>query len=76
MGSEDFPDLFDTLKGIPYTFMLIGVAPPEVYAKAKAEGKPVPYSNHNPDFFVDLNAIPLGAKVNAVAAFALLQNAK
>lgn len=76
MGSEDFPDLFDTLKGVPYTFMLIGVAPPEVYAKAKAEGKPVPYSNHNPDFFVDLNAIPLGAKVNAVAAFALLQNAK
>ena len=52
--------------------MLVGVAPPDMFAEARAAGKPFPYSNHNPDFFVDLAAIPIGAKVNAVAALSVL----
>jgi hypothetical protein len=32
----------------------------------------LPYANHNPNFFVGLDANPLGAKVNKVAALALL----
>lgn len=71
MGSEDFQEAFRPLN-TPYAFMLIGVAPPELFAKAQAAGKPFPYANHNPDFFVDLAAIPIGAKVNAVAVLSIL----
>jgi hypothetical protein len=28
--------------------MLVGVAPPALFAKTQAAGKPFPYSNHNP----------------------------
>ena len=31
-----------------------------------------PFANHNNDFVVDLAAIPLGTRVNTVAALALL----
>jgi amidohydrolase len=71
MGSEDFQEAFQSLK-TPYAFLLIGVAPPEAFAKAVAEGRPFPYSNHNPDFFVDLAAIPIGAKVDTVAVLSVL----
>ena len=71
MGSEDFQEAFKPLN-TPYDFMLIGVAPPDMFAKAQAAGKPFPYSNHNPDFFVDLAAIPIGAKVGAVAVLSIL----
>jgi hippurate hydrolase len=72
MGSEDFQEAFTPL-GTPYVFMLVGVAPPEMFAKAQAAGLPFPYSNHNPDFFVDLAAIPLGTKANVVAALSLMR---
>lgn len=72
MGSEDFQEAFATLDKLPYAFVLIGVAPPELYAKAQAAGRPFPYANHNPDFFVDLAAIPIGAKVNTVTVLSLL----
>jgi amidohydrolase len=71
MGSEDFQEVFYAAK-VPYVFLLIGVAPPEQFAAAQKAGRPFPYSNHNPDFFVDLPAIPLGAKINTTAALALL----
>jgi amidohydrolase len=71
MGSEDFQELFADMK-VPYTFVLVGVAPSELYAKAQAAGRPVPYANHNADFFVDLAAIPIGAQVNTVLALAVM----
>jgi len=71
MGSEDFQELFKSLN-TPYVYILVGVAPPELFAKAQAEGRQFPYSNHNPDFFVDLAAIPIGAKVDTVAALSIL----
>jgi hippurate hydrolase len=74
MGSEDFQEAFAPLK-TPYVFLLVGVAPPELFAKARAAGQMFPYSNHNPDFFVDLSAIPVGAKANTVAALSLLKKA-
>jgi hippurate hydrolase len=76
MGSEDFQEAFRPLGKVPYAFILVGVAPPELFAKALAEGRPVPYANHNPDFFVDLAAIPIGAKVDAVAALSILARAQ
>ena len=71
MGSEDFQEAFKPLN-TPYAFMLVGAAPPDMFAKAQAAGKPFPYANHNPDFFVDLAAIPIGAKVNTVAVLSVL----
>lgn len=71
MGSEDFQEAFNSLK-TPYAFLLVGVAPPDMVARAQAAGQQFPYSNHNPDFFVDLAAIPAGAKVNAIAALSVL----
>ena len=71
MGSEDFQEAFGST-GTPYAFFLIGVAPPDLFAKARAAGRPFPFANHNPDFFVELSAIPIGAKVGAVAALSIL----
>jgi hippurate hydrolase len=75
MGSEDFQELYVPLK-TPYVLLLIGVAPVDLVQQALKEGKPVPYSNHNPDFFVDLAAIPIGTKVDVVAALSLLARPK
>ena len=44
------------------------------WAAPRAAGKLFPYSNHNPDFFVDLAAIPVGAKVDTVMALSILAN--
>ena len=41
MGSEDFQEAFKSLN-TPYAFMLVGVAPPELFAKAQAVGKSIP----------------------------------
>ncbi|NRD34693.1 amidohydrolase [Shewanella sp. DC2-4] len=72
MGSEDFQEAFNTLN-VPYVFMLVGVAPMEQFTAARAKGLPFPYANHNPNFFVDLNSIPVGARVNTVAALSVLR---
>lgn len=71
MGSEDFQDVFVETK-TPYVYLLIGVAPVAMFQAAQKAGRPFPYSNHNPDFFVDLDAVPLGAKIDTVAALSLL----
>lgn len=71
MGSEDFQDVFVETQ-TPYVYLLIGVAPVAMFQAAQKAGRPFPYSNHNPDFFVDLDAVPLGAKIDTVAALALL----
>lgn len=71
MGSEDFQEAFAGTE-IPYTFILIGIAPPDMFAAAQKAGRQFPFANHNPDFFVDLPAIPEGTKIDTVAALALL----
>jgi len=71
MGSEDFQEAF-TPTSTPYTFLLIGIADPGRFAAAKKAGRPFPFANHNNDFVVELAAIPLGTRINTVAALALL----
>jgi len=71
-GSEDFPVLFHGLVGTKAIYDFIGIADPDVFAAAKAEGKEFPFSNHQPTFVVDLDAIPLGAKVASVMTMELL----
>jgi len=71
-GSEDFPMLLHGLKGVKATYLFLGTASPEAMAKAKKEGKPIPFSNHQPTFLVDLNAIPLGAKIGSIMVMELM----
>ncbi|MEN2786947.1 amidohydrolase [Sphingomonas qilianensis] len=71
MGSEDYQEVMDAAR-VPYVFLLIGVAPVDQFKAALAAGRSAPYSNHNPDFFVDLAAIPIGAKADTIAALSLL----
>ena len=61
-GSEDVHLLIGPNTGVPFTFLIVGVADPAVYAAAVKEGKPFPYSAHNPNFVVDPKAIPVGTK--------------
>jgi hippurate hydrolase len=61
--------MFQTLSR---TVLRIGVAPPELIAAARKLGRLFPCSNHNPDYFVELVAVTLGAQINTDAALALL----
>ena len=72
-GSEDVHLLKGDNEDVLVDYAFIGIADPQLYAQAKAEGKKVPFSNHNPDFQVDLDAIPLGTKVVSVMTLELLQ---
>jgi hippurate hydrolase len=72
MGSEDFPHLVIENARHRYLFLLVGTAKPEHFQKAQAEGKLVPYANHNPDYQVDLDAIALGTKIGVTSLMAFL----
>ena len=71
-GSEDVHLLLGPYQNVPFTFLVVGVADPALFAKAQAEGKQFPYAAHNPGFLVDLTAIPEGTKVATVAMLDLL----
>lgn len=73
-GSEDAHLLKGDYETIEFGFVFVGVAEPTLFVQAQAEGKTVPFSNHNPNFRVDLNAIPFGTKVAAVMTIGFLQN--
>lgn len=71
-GSEDAHMLKGDHPEIPLAYIIVGVADPDVFAKARKEGKTSPYSPHNPNYRVDLTAIPLGAKVGTLSVLELL----
>jgi hippurate hydrolase len=74
MGSEDFPMLIVNSKINPvYDFMFVGIASPELYKEAGKEGKEFPFYNHNPNFQVDLSAIPFGTVIGATALLELFK---
>jgi hippurate hydrolase len=54
------------------TYLLVGVADPQVYAQSAERGQLFPYTPHAPDYVVDLSAIPLGTKIAARAMLELL----
>lgn len=72
MGSEDVHHLVLENENHKYLFMYVGTAKPEHVTKAKAEGKTFSYINHHPTYQVDVNAIPVGAKVAAVSVLNFL----
>ncbi len=67
MGSEDFQQLTRDYPQVPYAYFIVGIANPDVFQKALNDGKLYPFTNHNPDFMVDLSAIPFGTKLGAAA---------
>ena len=71
-GSEDFPNLFIGMEGVQHVYKFLGTVPPDIWAKAREEGKEVPWANHNPNYLVDLNAIPLGGKIASIMVMDLM----
>ncbi|CAN1571886.1 AbgB Metal-dependent amidase/aminoacylase/carboxypeptidase [Flavobacteriaceae bacterium] len=67
MGSEDVQELLKDHPEVPYNYFIVGIANHEVYETAMKEGKQFPFSNHNPDFWVDLSAIPFGTSLGLAA---------
>ncbi len=72
-GSEDVHLLLGPHTDVPFNYLIVGVADPAVYAAAVKEGKMWPYSAHNPNFVVDLRAIPFGTRVATISMLDLLQ---
>lgn len=72
LGSEDAHLLKGPHSKIPLAYMLVGVADPAVFMAAAKAGKPTPYEAHSPHYVVDLQAIPLGARIASIAALSLL----
>lgn len=75
-GSEDVHLLMGDKAGIPFDYLLVGIADPAVFAQARKEGKFVPYSAHNGNFKVELAAIPLGTKIATASVLDLFSTAK
>lgn len=71
MGSEDAHHLVLDNPTHRVLYMYVGTADPDDVARAQSEGRAVPYSNHNPDYRVDLDAIPVGAKIGTLSALTL-----
>jgi hippurate hydrolase len=71
-GSEDVRLLTGPHHDSEFTYMMIGVADPDVCAAAAAEGREFPYAPHSPEFYVDLAAIPVGARIACYAMLELL----
>jgi len=66
--------LLGSFTDVPFNFLIVGVADPDVFAAAQAEGKAMPYSAHNPNFMVDLAAIPVGTRIATTAMLELLED--
>ena len=73
-GSEDAQMLVHDLEDVKIGYKFVGTADPELVAAAKAKGLILPFANHNPAYQVDLDAIPLGAKVAAIMTMELLSD--
>jgi hippurate hydrolase len=74
-GSEDIHLLLGPHKDVPFNFLVVGVVDPKLFASVQKPGQPmqVPYAAHNPNFIVDLAAIPMGTLVATISMLELLQ---
>jgi hippurate hydrolase len=75
-GSEDVHLLKGPHTDVPFNFLFVGIADPKVFAAAQRPGEPMrpPFSGHNPNFVVDLSAIPMGTAIATVSMLDLLQS--
>jgi len=71
-GSEDAHILAGTDGKVQVGYMFVGTADPKLVEEARRQGKAIPFNNHNPNYQVDLNAIPLGTKIAATLMLELM----
>ncbi|MCV2890241.1 amidohydrolase [Ruegeria aquimaris] len=71
-GSDDAFLLIEGIEGAKGAYIFVGSANPEVFAAARAEGKEFPFFAHEPNYVVDLDAIPWGTKIATVLALDIL----
>jgi hippurate hydrolase len=74
-GSEDAHLLKGDHPDVGLAFLIVGVADPKLFTGDMVKELKLPFAAHNPDFRVDLNAIPLGAKVGALSVLELMVKA-
>ncbi|MBT8341542.1 MAG: peptidase dimerization domain-containing protein, partial [Desulfatitalea sp.] len=72
-GSDDAFALIEGIEGVQGAYIFIGSAPPDVYAAANKEGKEFPFFMHQPNYMIDLEAIPYGTKIATVLALDVLE---
>ncbi len=73
-GSDDAFLLIEGLESASGAYIFVGTANPEVYARARAEGLEFPFAPHEPNYVVDLDAIPWGVRLASVLALDVLGN--
>lgn len=73
LGSEDAHMLVHGLQETKMAYILVGTANPEIYNRAKKEGKVVPFTPHQSTYQVDLDAITLGAKIASMIVLDILK---
>jgi amidohydrolase len=71
-GSEDAHLLAGDDGKVLVAYMFVGTADPQFVEAARKQGKAVPFTNHNPNYQVDLKAIPVGARIGTMAVLELL----
>ena len=67
-GSDDAFLLIEGVDGVKAAYIFVGSADPDVFAAARAEGKAFPFSPHDPNYVVALDAIPWGTRLASVIA--------
>ena len=71
-GSDDAFALIEGVEGVQAAYLAIGTADPKLVADARKKGLEFPFFVHEPNYIVDLNAIPYGAKIATLLALDVL----
>ncbi len=71
-GSDDAFAPIEGIDGVQGAYLGIGTAEPSVFAAAREAGKEFPFFVHEPNYVVDLNAIPYGAKIATLLSLDVL----
>ena len=71
-ASDDAFALIEGVKGVKAAYIFVGTAPPGMVAAAHKEGKEFPFFVHQPDYMIDLEALPFGTKIATVLAIDVL----
>jgi metal-dependent amidase/aminoacylase/carboxypeptidase family protein len=71
-GADDAAALIEGLEAVHGAYLMLGTADPEIFAEGRKQGKDFPFTPHEPDYQVDLDGIPFGAKVAALLTLDIL----
>jgi hippurate hydrolase len=71
-GSDDAFALIEGIDGVQAAYLGVGTANPKLVADARAAGHEFPFFVHEPNYIVDLAAIPFGTKLATILAMDVL----